>query len=295
MDWVAANRMLSRSKSPLGHESGAAFYTRSEPQIRPGARRSGLAGENLRRLTIGLIDSDCLSRECLREALRNLRPEIHISDFMTVGDCTASAPQHFDIIMYYAHGDDISGKTIAQIISVICKKFPGTPVIIFSDTNRMRQATIMRTILESGARGFVPTRTTGLLIIAAAINLVSAGGTFVPADLLLTTRPDSGQGRLNRLTLQQRSVLGHLRQGKANKIIAHELGMSESTVKVQIRNIMRKMGANNRTHAVYKAHRNSNDLARPIHGSEVCFACDRRPREGEAPVSSRFQIRYGRR
>jgi DNA-binding NarL/FixJ family response regulator len=49
------------------------------------------------------------------------------------------------------------------------------------------------------------------------------------------------------------TVLSHLRQGKANKIIAYELGMTESTVKVHIRNIMRKMGATNRTQAVYKS------------------------------------------
>ncbi len=49
------------------------------------------------------------------------------------------------------------------------------------------------------------------------------------------------------------AVLSHLQQGKANKIIAHELSMSESTVKVHVRNIMRKVGATNRTQAAYKA------------------------------------------
>ena len=48
-------------------------------------------------------------------------------------------------------------------------------------------------------------------------------------------------------------VLSQLQRGKANKIIAFDLGMSESTVKVHIRNIMRKMGATNRTQVVYKA------------------------------------------
>jgi DNA-binding NarL/FixJ family response regulator len=48
-------------------------------------------------------------------------------------------------------------------------------------------------------------------------------------------------------------VLSHLKQGKANKTIAHELGMSESTVKVHVRNIMRTMGATNRTEAACKA------------------------------------------
>ena len=54
------------------------------------------------------------------------------------------------------------------------------------------------------------------------------------------------------------AVLAQLRQGKANKLIAHELSMSESTVKVHVRNIMRKMGATNRTQAVYKAQQLSN-------------------------------------
>ena len=44
-----------------------------------------------------------------------------------------------------------------------------------------------------------------------------------------------------------------MRRGQANKIIAYELTVTESTVKVHIRNIMRKMGATNRTEAVYKS------------------------------------------
>jgi DNA-binding NarL/FixJ family response regulator len=57
----------------------------------------------------------------------------------------------------------------------------------------------------------------------------------------------------NCFTSRQMTVLFHLQRGNANKIIAHELGMSESTVKVHVRNIMRKMNATNRTQAVYKA------------------------------------------
>jgi DNA-binding NarL/FixJ family response regulator len=45
-------------------------------------------------------------------------------------------------------------------------------------------------------------------------------------------------------------VLRLLQQGKQNKIIAYELGMCESTVKVHIRHIMRKLNARNRTQVV---------------------------------------------
>ena len=49
---------------------------------------------------------------------------------------------------------------------------------------------------------------------------------------------------------RQIQVLERLQQGKQNKIIAYELGMCESTVKVHIRHIMRKLNARNRTQVV---------------------------------------------
>jgi predicted transcriptional regulator len=45
-------------------------------------------------------------------------------------------------------------------------------------------------------------------------------------------------------------VVRHLWEGEANKAIAHELGMSEGTVKVHIKNIMKKLHATNRTQVV---------------------------------------------
>jgi DNA-binding NarL/FixJ family response regulator len=111
--------------------------------------------------------------------------------------------------------------------------------------------------MRNGAQGFIPTRTTGIPITFAAIRFITAGGVFAPLDLLLTKRPDRvvEAAQQSRLTPRQVAVLNHLQQGKANKIIAHELGMSESTVKVHVRNIMRKTGATNRTQAAYKAQK----------------------------------------
>ncbi len=53
-------------------------------------------------------------------------------------------------------------------------------------------------------------------------------------------------------TARQAAVIEALRRGKANKIIAYELSMCESTVKVHIRNIMKKLNATNRTEVAYK-------------------------------------------
>jgi DNA-binding NarL/FixJ family response regulator len=58
----------------------------------------------------------------------------------------------------------------------------------------------------------------------------------------------------NILTARERAVLNLLKAGKPNKIMAFELAMSESTVKVHVRSIMRKMNARNRTEAVSRAY-----------------------------------------
>ena len=55
-------------------------------------------------------------------------------------------------------------------------------------------------------------------------------------------------------TTRQAEVVEALRRGKANKIIAYELKMQESTVKVHVRNVMRKLKAKNRTEVVYKVN-----------------------------------------
>jgi DNA-binding NarL/FixJ family response regulator len=49
------------------------------------------------------------------------------------------------------------------------------------------------------------------------------------------------------LTPRETEVLARLRQGKPNKIIAFELDISESTVKVFVRRILTKLRASNRT------------------------------------------------
>jgi DNA-binding NarL/FixJ family response regulator len=51
------------------------------------------------------------------------------------------------------------------------------------------------------------------------------------------------------LTGRQRQVLACLKNARSNKEIARELDMSEATVKVHVRQVMRKLGATNRTHA----------------------------------------------
>ena len=180
-----------------------------------------------------------------------------IVPFDTVQECISEAPPDLDLIIYYCHSAISSEKTIVGDVTAVRRGFRTAPIIILSDSEGAEHPNTIRSALKSGAQGFIPTRTTGIPITFAAIRFITEGGVFAPLDLLLTKRLDrvveAAQER--RLTPRQLTVLNHIQQGKANKIIAHELGMSESTVKVHVRNIMRKMGATNRTQAAYKAQK----------------------------------------
>ena len=54
------------------------------------------------------------------------------------------------------------------------------------------------------------------------------------------------------VTPREVAVIRALQQGKPNKVIAYELNMCESTVKVHVRNLMKKMKAKNRTDLAIK-------------------------------------------
>jgi DNA-binding NarL/FixJ family response regulator len=90
------------------------------------------------------------------------------------------------------------------------------------------------------------------------IGLVKAGGIFVPLSGLslrrTTRRGVTARAVSNQFTSGELAVLDRLKLGKANKIIAHELGVSESTVKVHIGRIMKKLKVTNRTQVVCRAY-----------------------------------------
>jgi DNA-binding NarL/FixJ family response regulator len=117
--------------------------------------------------------------------------------------------------------------------------------------------------LAHGVRGYIPT-SVECGVAVAALRLISAGGTFVPPDALraTTAKPDDQpEGERQRrsdgldLTPRELSVIDLLREGKPNKLIAARLDMQESTVKVHVRNILKKLNATNRTHAAFVANR----------------------------------------
>ncbi|MFT3731421.1 MAG: response regulator transcription factor [Hyphomicrobium sp.] len=129
------------------------------------------------------------------------------------------------------------------------------PLVVMSDSD---DGSFIMTMMENGAKGFMPTDIS-LELAGHALRLVMAGGQYFPiypwmaAKQLSEEMPRTGKNWEGIFTRRQIAVIDALRKGKANKIIAYELNMCESTVKVHVRNIMKKLNAKNRTEVAYLA------------------------------------------
>lgn len=237
-----------------------------EPSTRPTPQEAGVMQKAKKAgIKAALMDCYSLSRDCIIGSVNALESEIDILPFSSIRDCINYDGHDLDIIVYYCHDETTQDHLLAQNVTTLRQAFSDIPIIVLSDAKQASEARIAKAVIRAGARGFIATRRVEMPIVLASIRYVSEGGMIVPVDLLFSENNEAetmvGQEAASAgLTSRQVSVLAHLKQGKPNKIIAYDLHMSESTVKVHIRNIMRKMGATNRTQAVYKAREFSSNM-----------------------------------
>src|SRR3984957_10787965 len=204
-------------------------------------------------ISMGVIDEKTFTRECIVRCLRTLDDRLRIDAFLTCDECLQTVEGH-DLVLYHLRQDPSQCDKSSQKLISFRKLLITVPVIILSDTEWPNSLT---EIFESGARGFIPTDNTTLEQIIEIIGLVCVGGIFVPLSSLslrTSVRQSPTGDSSNEFTRNELAVLDRLKVGKANKIIAYELGLSESTVKVHIGRIMKKLKVTNRTQIVCRAY-----------------------------------------
>jgi DNA-binding NarL/FixJ family response regulator len=130
---------------------------------------------------------------------------------------------------------------------------PEVPVLVLSGNE---DPAIVRECIDLGAIGFVP-KSAPSDQFHAALKLVLSGGVYLPPTSLSIGSPASraqqdAWRRLGaHLTERQRQVLLGIVQGKPNKVIARDLGLSDTTVKSHVAHILDALVVSNRTEAVY--------------------------------------------
>ena len=212
-------------------------------------------------MKILIADDHQLVVEAVKGKLVKVADEVDFVTALTLSDLSAVDTDACDLALI-----DIGmpGAEGLQHIAQLRERSPSLPIIVLSGTADVGQ---MRESLDLGALGFIP-KAYSSDVMLSAVRLVLAGGVYVPPALLSPSQgvaPTLGHGAIGlplsmdavrqSLTARQIEVLGLLSQGKPNKLIGRDLGISEGTVKIHLAAIFRALNVRNRTEAVVVAQR----------------------------------------
>jgi len=130
-----------------------------------------------------------------------------------------------------------------EAMTAICSEFPQARFIVL--TTYRGDVQVLRA-LKAGARAYL---LKGLLRkeLLDTIRAVHAGQKRIPAEVAAELAEHAVE---DSLTSREIDVLRLIAGGNANKLIADRLSITEDTVKGHVKNILSKLGASDRTHAV---------------------------------------------
>lgn len=203
-----------------------------------------------------LVDDHTLFREGMRFLLQGLAEIITITE----SDSTESALEFLDELSepldFILLDLNLGATSGIESLEQVRGKAPDVPIIVLSAE---QDAIIIRQCIDAGAMGFI-SKSSSHAELLAAIQLILAGGIYLPRDVTLghttDTQPQKPESDiLAGLSNRQREVLRYLLQGKPNKTISSEMNISLNTIKTHLSAIFRELGARNRTEAVYFAAR----------------------------------------
>jgi DNA-binding NarL/FixJ family response regulator len=213
-----------------------------------------------------LVDPRELIRGCLSFWLRTLGREFEV---ISVPDLEKSLQvkvlARASVVLINATAPMLPEGWLQDRVEWLLANLPDVPIMLIADGGDGHIAEMLVSRLR--LQGYIPT-SSSMEVAEAAVRLVVAGGTYVPRMLngtrLSTQTPHQthpalphssvgGSPSAVKLTPRERSVLDLLQRGMPNKIIGHQLDMSQGTVKAHVHNIIAKFNVHNRTQAAMAA------------------------------------------
>ena len=218
--------------------------------------------EKRKKLCVFIVDNQPLYRQAIRQVLKD--------DMEVVGE-SALTPDVWslteslspDIVLVDVGLPSLSGFGVTRQIATHC---PGVAVVMLSPSpsdDQLFQA------IKSGAVAYLSKDISADKLVSL---LRKVGRGEYPINDSLLERPDTakkvlqlfhnlslmGEGveaLITPLSHREMEILKYIAEGNSNKRIAYTLGIGEQTIKNHITSIMRKLNANDRTHAVVLAMR----------------------------------------
>jgi two-component system nitrate/nitrite response regulator NarL len=205
-------------------------------------------------LRILVIDDHTLFRSGLRELLERRGIEVVAS----VGDgqegCRLARELSPDVILLDLRMPGMHGLTALELLT---GSDGAVPVAML--TTSTEEADLVEA-LRKGARGYLlkdmepDDLIRSLEQIVDGQTVVAPEMTGILAKVVQGDEPVETRGhRFSELTPREMEILCHLAEGQSNKVIARELGISDGTVKLHVRSILRKLQVQSRVEAAVLA------------------------------------------
>lgn len=204
---------------------------------------------------IALLGDRALCSASLKALLRECDTAFTMDDVRSAFDLQQRKPADIAMLPLLSPQPGM----LAEVARTI-RALDSVPLVLLVDRGDPQ---IVDQLVGLGVRG-VLTLDVDAKVVAAALRLVIAGGTYVPPPpaqhravppTMLRPPREAAGGRLDRLSPRERAVLGLLHQSLSNREIAGTLGIAEATVKIHVRNLLRKTNARNRVELALLAAR----------------------------------------
>jgi DNA-binding NarL/FixJ family response regulator len=207
--------------------------------------------ENLKLL---IADDHALFRGGLKHLVQMISTEIEVVEANGIDGVleNIAADPDLDLVLLDLMMPGVDGM---DGLDKLRSKWPEIPVIVVS---ALEDGDTIRDALSRGAMGFIP-KSSAANVTSSAIQLVLAGGIYVPPTLLSqldgAATNNGPQPALTKeyaefgLTERQVDVMKLVSLGKSNNHIAEQLGLTAGTVKMHVSRIFKVLDVGNRTEA----------------------------------------------
>jgi DNA-binding NarL/FixJ family response regulator len=200
-----------------------------------------MAAANASKIRVLCVDDHPLVRDGISFALQ-FHPDMELVGEATNGEEAVAQFRRLrpDVTLMDLQMPGLSG---LEAIGIIRGEFPGARIIVLTTYSGDVQAA---RAFKAGAKGYL-LKSSLRTDLATCIRDVHLGRKYIPPEIATSLAEHL---TLDDLSTREIEVLRSVAAGHSNKIVADDLSISEDTVKGHMKNIIAKLGANDRTQAV---------------------------------------------
>jgi DNA-binding NarL/FixJ family response regulator len=196
-------------------------------------------------VTILIADDHPLFRQAMAMAAANVRPDARLVECANLPSALNEAVAADDLALILLDLKMPGAEGFSGVALLHAEK-PGVPILVVSSADA---AQVAQQAVRFGAVGFIGKNSDLSLIESAIADALTGKRIEAPKDDAI----DPVAAHIASLTPTQLKVLLGVMQGRLNKQIAYDLGISEATVKAHMTSILKKLDVQNRTQAVLAA------------------------------------------